>query len=145
MPRHRLLALLPPALLLAGAANHFYLVHQHGLSPWLAGGFGMFASSDVGASRLVTVAAETATGEHFSVNLDESLDELKKRVRGLPSRDQAAVLVNAILADLGYGARGVADGDLVSLSITVWRTTFEPGSLRPSQNRIATHRFDVNE
>ena len=142
---HRLLAWLPPALLLAGAANHFYLVRHHDLSPWLAGGFGMFATSDVGSSRLLVVTAATVDGDRRRVTLNAPLDELTKRVRGLPNREQSAALAAAILDDLGYDGSGVAQGELRSLTIEVWRTDFEPDTLRPRQTLINSERFTLDD
>jgi hypothetical protein len=142
---YRLLAWLPPALLLAGAANHFLLVNQDGLSPWLGGGFGMFASTDVGSARLLVVNAETHNGKQYPVSLNEPLSDLSKRVRGLPNRAQSAVLAKAILDDLGYGRSRVRAGDLATLSIAVWRTDYEHGTLRPRQTLISIERFTIDD
>jgi hypothetical protein len=142
---HRLLACLPPALLLAAAANHFYLVSSHELSPWLGAGFGMFATTDVGSARLLVVNAITEGGERYPVTLNEPLSELAKRVRGLPDRTQSGALADAVLDDLGFGRSGVAAGDLSTLSVEVWRTRYEPGTLRPQQTLISKQRFIIND
>ena len=141
----RLLAWLPPALLLAGAANHFYLVNHHQMSPWLGAGFGMFATTDVGSARLLVVSAETEDGSRYPVTLNESLSELAKQVRGLPDRAQSGALADGILNDLGYGRSGAGAGDLTTLSIDVWRTRYDPGTLRPHQTRVSVERFAIND
>jgi hypothetical protein len=109
---HRLLACLPPALLLVGAENHFYLVSSHQLSPWLGAGFGMFATTDVGASRLLMVNTITAGGDRYPVTLNEPLSELAKRLRGLLDRTQSRALS---LRASSFGTR------FSSLASTLWR------------------------
>ena len=141
----RLLAWLPPALLLAGAANHFYLVNRHQMSPWLGAGFGMFATTDVGSARLLVVSAETGDGSRYPVTLNEPLSELAKRVRGLPDRAQSGALADAILDDLGYRRSGINSGDLATLSIEVWRTGYDPGTLRSRQTRVSVERFTIDD
>ena len=77
--------------------------------------------------------------------VDQSLDELVQRVRGLPNREQSTALADAILDDLGYDGTDVASSDLVALTIEVWRTRYAPDTLRPEQTRISIERSRLDD
>ena len=51
----RWLPILPAILLAAVALHQLYAVRAHDLTPWKGGGFGMFASTDVGPARRLEV------------------------------------------------------------------------------------------
>lgn len=137
------LAGLPTLALLAGATNHFWLVHRDRLSPWLGGGFGMFSTNDVGDFRRVVVTAELRDGQRYPVTLREPLDELVDRARGLPDQRRLAALAQATRKALAAPGSGLDIDRLAALRIEVWRTEIEPRTLRPHQRRLVAERFEL--
>jgi len=147
MPRgffRELLIWLPVLVLLAGAANHCWQVQRHQLSPWLGGGFGMFSTSDVGSARLVVITAVTRGGQEHPVTLGEPLQEIMHRARGLPDRTRLEALALATRDALNDAGSGLAGAELAALRIEVWRTWYEPGTLRPQQSPIAREQFEFD-
>ena len=134
----------PVTLLLVGAANHFWLVHRYQLSPWLGGGFGMFSTMDVGSTRQVFVTAITPNGAEHPVTLREPLRGVMQRARGLPDRKQLATLAQATREALGDEGSGLDVAELAALRIEVWRTRFEPETLRPKLERLVTEQFEFD-
>lgn len=141
----KILGWLPCILLLAGAINHFVLVQTGNLSPWLAGGFGMFASTDVAPSRLLVVTAVNENGDEYTVNLKGRLKKLKRRARGLPGSSQLELLARETWEDLERKAVDEIGGPLASLRIEVWKTRYQASSLRPQQTQIALEHFDFSQ
>jgi hypothetical protein len=138
------LVLLPVLALLTGAANHAWLVHRHQLSPWLGGGFGMFATNDVGSFRRVIVTVIVRDGQAYPVTLREPLQDLVDRARGLPDTRRLRALAEAVRAALGEPGSGVDPADLAALRVEVWRTRLVPKGLRPLQTPIVSRRFDLD-
>ena len=136
---------LPCILLLAGAINHFVLVQTGNLSPWLGGGFGMFASTDVGPSRLLVVTAMNENGDEYTVPLKGRLKKLKYRARGLPGRSQLEVLARATWEKLERKPVDETGSPLASLRIEVWKTRYQASSLQPQQTQIALEQFDFRQ
>ncbi len=136
---------LPCLLLLAGASNHFILVQTENLSPWLGGGFGMFASTDVGASRLLVITATNENGDEYTVPLKGRLKKLKYRARGLPAKSQLEVLARATWKKLEKKPIDESGSPLTSLRIEVWKTHYHATSLRPEQTQIALEQFDFRQ
>ena len=136
---------LPCILLLAGAINHFVLVQTGNLSPWLGGGFGMFASTDVGPSRLLVVTAMSENGDEYTVPLKGRLKKLKYRARGLPDRSQLEVLARATWEKLEKKPVDETGSPLASLRIEVWKTRYQAISLQPQQTQIALEQFDFRQ
>ena len=134
----------PVTILLIGAANHFWLVQRHHLSPWLGGGFGMFSTTDVGSTRQVFVTAITRNGAEHPVTLREPLRDLMQRARGLPDRQRLATLAWASREALGDEGSGLDVAELAALRIEVWRTRFEPETLRPKLERLVTEQFEFD-
>jgi hypothetical protein len=135
---------LPCILLLAGAINHLYLVKTSNLSPWLGGGFGMFASTDVAPSRLLVVTAVHEDGDEYTVPSRGRFKKLKRRALGLPGRRQLELLARAIWERLEREPVDETGSPLQSLRIEVWKTRYEANSLQPQQTQIALEHFDFN-
>ena len=136
---------LPCILLLAGAINHFILVQTGNLSPWLGGGFGMFASTDVGPSRLLVVTAVKENGDEYTVPLNGKLKKLKYRARGLPGRRQLEELARATWDKLQKRPVDETESPLASLRIEVWKTRYQASSLQPQQIQIALEQFNFSQ
>ena len=136
---------LPCILLLAGAINHFVLVQTGNLSPWLGGGFGMFASTDVAHSRLLVVTAVNENGDEYTVPLKGRLKKLKRRARGLPGRSQLEVLARKTWEKLERKPVDETGSPLASLRIEVWRTRYQANSLQPQQTQIALEYFNFSQ
>lgn len=134
----RWLAWLPVALLIALAASHWYLVRTAGLSPWLGGGFGMFSTTDAPSNRALRVDAIRADGSRHELLLPKHLKNEGRRVRALPTTDQAARLGTSIDEWLG-GLDCYAGGTCryAGYAIEVWRIEFHPDTLQPEGQRIA--------
>ena len=133
---------LPCILLLAGVINHFFLVQTRNLSPWLGGGFGMFASTDVGPSRLLVVTVVNENKDEYTVPLKGRLKKLKYRSRSLPVRSQLEVLARATWEELERKPVDETGSPMASLRIEVWKTGYQASSLQPQQIQIALEQFD---
>jgi hypothetical protein len=115
-----------PALLLVGVAAHqIFLANTAGLSPWSGGGFGMFSTTDAGASRHLH-AFVMRPGIQREVRIPEGLRDWERRVVTLPSDANLRAFALA-LADLPTPDHGPA----TAVRIQVWRTEFDPIGLVP--------------
>jgi len=115
-----------PALLLVGAAAHqIFLANTAGLSPWSGGGFGMFSTTDAGASRHLH-AFVMRPGIQREVRIPEGLQDWERRVVTLPSDANLRAFALA-LADLPTPDHGPA----TAVRIQVWHAEFDPISLVP--------------
>jgi hypothetical protein len=115
-----------PALLLVGVAAHqIFLANTAGLSPWSGGGFGMFSTTDAGATRHLH-AFVMRPGIQRELRIPEALLEWKRRVVTLPSDSnlRAFALELAELPTPDYGPA-------TTVRVQVWRTEFDPISLAP--------------
>jgi hypothetical protein len=121
-------ALAAPGLLLALALAQLGGFAWFGLSPWLGGGFGMFATNDHGAFRRVRVTELTRDGER-PVAVPSELERLQRHVREVPRE--------ANLRRLGAALRERTPG-LGALRIEVWRTEFAPDDLAPRLVLVAS-------
>jgi len=139
------LGMLPVILLLVGAANHFYLANTQHLSPWLGGGFGMFASTDVGSTRQVYVTAINSNADEHPVILVGQLEDLQQRARGLPDESQLDILAQATWKELEKEASEEQAPPLTSLRIEVWKTHFDADTLQPQQTQITLKNYDFNK
>ena len=139
----RWLALLTVALFIALAASHWYLVSTWGLSPWLGGGFGMFSTTDAPSRRTLRVEAIRADGSRHELLLPQQLVDAGRRVRALPSPGQATRLGAAIDVWLG-GLDCYGDGSChyAAYAFEVWRVGFDPETLLPAGQRIATFEIE---
>ena len=121
-------ALVAPALLALLALAQLAGWLAFGLSPWKGGGFGMFATNDHGAFRIVRVVERTAEGER-PVALPEELDRLRRHVREVPRERNLRGLAEALRAQRpGLGA----------LRVEVWRTEFASDDLAPRLVLVAS-------
>ena len=92
--RRTLATLVPVGLLIASIVGHGYAIVAHEDDPQRSGAFAMFATVDIGATRMVI--ADTASG---SVRLDvpDSLDERTADLVDHPSDRAARALATALL------------------------------------------------
>ncbi len=119
-------ARLVPALLLVVVATHqLYLSANVGLSPWSGGGFGMFSTTDAGATRHLH-AFVIRPGIEREIRVPEALRDRERRALTLPSDANLRALASA-LAELPTPDHGLATG----VRIQVWRTRFDPNTLAP--------------
>lgn len=105
----------------------------------------MFASTDVGLSRLLVVTAVNENGDEYTVPLKGRLKKLKRRARGLPGRSQLEVLARATWEKLDRKPVDETGSPLASLRIEVWKTRYQAGSLQPQQMQIALEYFNFNQ
>ncbi len=125
----RWLACVAPALLVAVACVQIGLTRTAGLSPWLGGGFGMFSTSDDRGHRHLHVVEESP-GIFADIQVSEELHDLARRVLALPTPPRLERLARAIRA------HSPIEGDL---RLEVWRTRYDPGTLRPSSHLLRSH------
>ena len=128
------LVYLPVVLLLVNAAHHFVLVRAYVLNPWLGAGFGMFSSTDGGASRHLHVFARTLDGEK-ELEIPDRLDDLEDRVRGLASPRRIRRLVRAMAT--------LAGPPSATVRIELWRTVYDAVTMRPESRLLLETQFDV--
>ena len=140
----KILGWFPCILLLLIAGNHFMLVRTQHLAPWLGGGFGMFASTDVGSTRWITVTAVNENGDEHRVPLKGHLRDLKYRARNLPNASQLNALAQAAWKQLEEDAVEKTESPPTSLCIEVWKTHYRAKSLQPEQIQIALEYFDFD-
>ena len=105
----------------------------------------MFASTDVGPSRLLVVTAVNENGDEYTVPLKGRLKKLKRRARGMPGRSQLEVLARATWEKLERKPVDETGNPLASLRIEVWKTRYQATSLQPQQMQIALEQFDFRQ
>ena len=118
--------ILPSALLVGVASVQIVLAHTSGLSAWKGGGFGMFASTDAGATRHLH-AFVVRPGLRREVRPPESLAEQVERTLTLPTQARLRALA-AEIAEIPTPDHGPP----AAVEIQVWHTRFDPESLAPS-------------
>jgi hypothetical protein len=115
-----------PALLLVGVAVHqIFLVHTAGLSAWSGGGFGMFSTTDAGATRHLH-AFVMRPGIQRETRIPDWMKDWERVVVTLPSEANLRAFALA-LADLPTPDHGPA----TAVRVQVWRTEFDPAGLAP--------------
>ena len=105
----------------------------------------MFASTDVGPSRLLVVTAVNENGDEYTVPLNGKLKKLKYRARGLPGRSQLEELARATREKLQKKPVDETESPLASLRIEVWKTRYQASSLQPQQIQIALEQFNFSQ
>ncbi len=126
----------PVVVLLGGVANHFWHVNRHQLGPWLGAGFGMFSTTDVDSARQVFVTAIMADGREHPITLFEHMDYTRRRARVLPTTERFSALAERIVEDFAEGGWDIDVSAVVALRIEVWRSSYEPETLRPIQQLL---------
>ncbi len=121
----RWLHFLPPLLLVVVAANQLVLTRSSGLSPWSGGGFGMFSTTDAGATRHLH-AFVIRSGLEREVAVPAGLKDAERRALTLPS-DARLTALGRQLAELPTPDHGPAS----AVRVQVWRTEFDPIGLTP--------------
>jgi hypothetical protein len=124
-PWARRLRILPGALLILVASQQILLAHTSGLSAWSGGGFGMFSSTDAGATRHLH-AFVLRPGIRREVRPPRSLAEQVRRTLTLPSDANLRALA-AELADVPTPDHGPP----TAVELQVWHTRFDPETLAP--------------
>jgi len=124
-------ALVAPALLVALAVAQIASWRGFGLSPWKGGGFGMFATNDAGAFRIVRVVEEQSAGDS-PVVLPAELDRIRRHARELPREANLRRVADAVRA---------LEPSLGTLRVEVWRTVFDREDLAPHLELVARAEF----
>jgi hypothetical protein len=123
--RDRVLRLLPGLILTAVACHQIVLAHTSDLAAWSGGGFGMFASTDAGATRHLH-AYVRRPGLRRELRPADADEDRVRRALTLPS-DANLRRLAASLATLPTPDHGPA----TALEIQVWYTVFDPATLAP--------------
>ncbi len=119
---------IPATLLVAIAVSQLILAHTAELSPWVGGGFGMFASTDGRGARHLHIV-ELRSGIERELYPTEELGDLVRRVRSLPTDRNLRALALAL-------AEPSRRDESVSVRVEVWRTRFDPRTLTPSTHLV---------
>ncbi len=123
---------LPVATMLLVAAAQHLRVYTSDLSPWVGGGFGMFASTDGRGARHLHIVA-SGNGMESELFPSREQQEFVRRARSDPSDASLAALAHAMLAD---------HSPTETLRIEVWRTLYDREMLTPS-NRLL-RQFEIH-
>jgi len=108
-----------------------------GLTPWKGGGFGMFSTLDHGAYRGVDILLE-APERSESQHVPPSLEELAARAANCPSEWLLRELAEGVVArERRY------DRPVTTVTLTVWRTRFDPSTLAASEAPLRTFVYQV--
>jgi hypothetical protein len=134
---------LPALLLVAVALVQIAAAKTGTLSPWLGGGFGMFATTDAWARRHVHAWA-LRPGLREELEIVEELAPLERRVRALPSERNLRALAKG-LAEILRETGDPDAGPLEAIAITVVRPRFDRETLAPSGEPIASLRIPAEE
>ena len=130
-------AAVPAALLTVVALLQIGMAKSAGLTPWKGGGFGMFSTLDHGAYRGVDVVIE-APDRSEAQQIPPSLEELAARAANCPTDWLLRALATAIVARERRYERPVT-----AVTLTVWRTDFDPSSLTASEMPLRTFVYQV--
>jgi len=121
---------LPAALLVAVALAQIALARHAALSPWLGGGFGMFASTD-GWTRREVRAVAVREGLRRPLAPMRDAPAAARRAAGLP--DDAGL--RALARELArLPTRDTAP--LRAIELQVWGLRFDPETLEPRRHLL---------
>jgi hypothetical protein len=123
------LARLPPLLLAAVALQQIWLARTAELSPWLGGGFGMFASTDSAAQRHLH-AWVIRPGSRRELEVPEALREELRRALALPTEARLRALAQQ-LAEREAEEAADYEGPAEAIELQVFRTRYDPETLAP--------------
>ncbi len=116
---------LPALVLIAVAFAQIALALGAQLSPWLGGGFGMFASTDGWGRREVQVVA-VREGLRRTLEALEVAPAAARRAAALPSDGHLRALAREVAA-----LRSPDEAPLRAIEIRVWGVKFERETLTP--------------
>ena len=122
--------LVAPGLLVAVALAQIALALGLDLSPWLGGGFGMFATIESRSERHLVALADSP-GLIRQVAIPERLDESALGVRALPTQARLRALAARIAAAERKRVPGIR-----GIRLQLWRTRYAASTLAP-QSRLA--------
>jgi hypothetical protein len=117
---------LPALLLVAVALSQHWLVRHEQLSPWLGGGFGMFASTDVWARRHLHAVA-ISPGARRDLAVPRALREELRKALGMPSEARLRALACRLERTLPPAERARVE----ALALTVYAKRYDPRTLAP--------------
>src|SRR5262249_54656161 len=130
---------IPAALLAIVACSQLVLTRTTNLTPWKGGGFGMFSTLDHAAFRRISIVID-APDRSEGLEIPDSLQEIAARVANCPADWALRRFATEIVARERRHDRPVAH-----VTIQVWRTEFDPGSLQPRELPLRSVRFDAHE
>jgi hypothetical protein len=130
---------LPAVLLVLVACGQLVLARTGNLTPWKGGGFGMFSTLDHGAFRRVAIVVD-APDRSETIDVPDSLEETAARVVNFPSDWLIRKLAAGVVARERRYNRPVS-----RVTITVWRTAFNPVSLHAEERTLRTATFEARD
>jgi hypothetical protein len=122
---------LPVALLVLVALHQLGATVYGDLTPWLGGGFGMFATLDTPGNRVIS-AHLLEPDFRREIVIPESLCDAAERVRAFPTRRRLTELAGRLAANPQYNGRTAE-----AVELSVWR-------IRPSPEPIRTVRVNID-
>jgi hypothetical protein len=121
---------IPPLLLILVALVQIALARTADLTPWKAGGFGMFATLDHGAHRGVDIVVE-APNRSEAMEVPASLEIAAARAVAFPAEWLMRALAEGVAAREKRHQRPVS-----RVTVTVWRTDFDRTTLHASERPL---------
>jgi len=121
---------IPAALLVAVALAQITLARRANLSPWLGGGFGMFASTDGWGRREVRAVAVREGLRRPLVPMRDA-PAASRRAAALPSETQ----LRALARELAW-LPSRDEAPLRAIELEVWGVRFEPHTLERKSVRL---------
>ena len=132
-------AWLPGIVLIVIALAQVTLAKTAELSPWKGGGFGMFASTDVTASRTVRVYIKRVDSwEPLEIAPSHTVHATQAKL--FPSNAMLTRLVLAVVSREQSYSRPVN-----AVTVEVWRTEFGIGSLEAKDRLVRTFMYRVDQ
>ena len=128
-----LFSYLPILFFILIAGYHFYLVHNHHLSPWLGGGYGMFSTTDYGPSRFIKIFALKNNIIQEQIEIPEQLSQLSKQVRSLPDNKNIQKLAIEVENYLAFNQH-----TFPTIRIEIWVTHYDSETLKPTYQKLNT-------
>jgi len=127
----------PAIMLTVVALAQIALARTTDLTAWKGGGFGMFSTLDHGAYRTVDVLIDGPERSE-ALEIPPSLETAAARAAACPSDWLLRALAEGVVAREKRYERPVS-----RITVTVWRSEFDPATLRASEQPIRTFVYDV--